>query len=195
MLRRSQKDASRERILNAAARLMREGGIDGFGVAEAMNEAGLTHGGFYAHFASKDELVAQALTRAAESSRGQYFAGLRGKRGVQWLTAAARRYLSRAHRDDPGNGCPYATLATDAGRRSARVRGAFDRQLRESAKTFEEHLREAGCGQPEDRALALLALCAGGLAFSRAVEDVTLSDRILEACNSLVRDGLPRKGE
>jgi len=186
------KRETRGRIVEVAARLMRERGFASVGVAEVMAEAGLTHGAFYAHFDSKDALAAAALAESAQSSRSRYFAGLRGRVGRDWLSSAVRRYLSRAHRDDPSDGCPYPTLAADSGRSpDDRLRITFDAELRESARAFERELIAAGADAPGDEALGLLALCAGGVALARAVEDPQLSDRILAGARKLAEAALP----
>ncbi len=179
------KRETRERIVDAAARLLRADGLDGPSVARVMSEARLTHGGFYAHFGSRAELVAAAIGRAATSARRRYFEGLRGRRGAEWLKTAVRRYLARAHRDEAHEGCPYPALGQEVGRAGPAERRAFEAELRESARMFEAHWREAGVGDASDRALATLALCTGGIVLARAVEDPKLSDRILHAARAL----------
>ncbi|MEE8310823.1 MAG: TetR/AcrR family transcriptional regulator [Candidatus Binatia bacterium] len=190
-VRREQKQESHERIVESAARLLRERGVDGAGVADIMREAGLTHGGFYAHFGSRDDLVAEALSHAADQSRSRLFARLSERRGVAWLREAVRRYLSPAHRDNPAQGCPLTSFGPDVARRESptEVRKAFDRELETTVAGFREHLDEAGAEDPDGRALALIALCAGGLTLSRAVDDRRLSDRILRACRALAEQG------
>lgn len=193
--RASRKSETRERILAAAARLLRERGFDAVGVAEVMDQAGLTHGGFYAHFASKGDLLRDAFSGAARTSRARYFGGLGERRGAAWVRSAIRRYLSRSHRDDPGGGCPYPALGSDTGRRGADVRRVMDDELRASAHGFASNLALAGVERPTDRALALLALCAGGVALARAVHDPKLSEQILTACRHLALESLPAPAE
>src|SRR5712671_5104880 len=109
---REQAAANRERILDAAAKLFRERGLDGIGVADLMKDAGLTHGGFYGHFGSKEELQAEAcvlaLTRQSDRWRG-----LLEREGGRALEAMLEGYLSKRHRDNPGAGCALATLGGD----------------------------------------------------------------------------------
>lgn len=190
--RSERKRESHDRIVESAARLLRERGVEGAGVADIMRAAGLTHGGFYGHFASRDELVAQALAHAADHSRSRLFSRLRGRRGVAWVREAVRRYLSPAHRDNRAEGCPLGCFAADVGRRDAddaSVREVFDHELAAAADGLREHLDEAGVDDPAGRALALLALCAGGLTLARAVSDRRLSDRILRSCRALAAEG------
>src|SRR3954467_1835598 len=112
---REQAAQNRERIVEAAARLFRERGFDGIGVADLMNEAGLTHGGFYGHFSSKDDLIAEASARALGSSLAQ-FSELARRRAADPLAAIATAYLSKGHRDNPGEGCVLAALGADVSR-------------------------------------------------------------------------------
>ena len=188
-IREERKRESHDRIVEAASRLLREHGIEGAGVAEIMREAGLTHGGFYSHFDSREELVAEAVTHAANRSRSGLFARLDGRTGVEWLRAAFRRYLSRAHRDDPALGCPLTSFAGEVARRDEEVREAFEAELRRTAEHFRDQLHSADVRDPAGRALALIALCTGGLSLSRAVSDPALSDRILRACRDLAARG------
>src|SRR6266704_6716657 len=120
---------NRERIIEVAARLFRERGFDGIGVADLMKSAGLTHGGFYGHFASKEDLMAQACARALEGSL-EVLHQVAEHGGRNALSAIASAYLSPAHRDRPGEGCALAALGAEAVRHGAPVRGAFTHGLR-----------------------------------------------------------------
>ena len=126
----SDKAASHERILDIAAARFRRDGIDGLGVAELMNEAGLTHGGFYRHFGSRDDLVAEAVEVAlAQGSARTQSAASRG--GWRALRAIIDGYLSTSHRDNPESGCAVAALAEDVARADGRTRAAYARQVEE----------------------------------------------------------------
>lgn len=168
MGRVSQEQArqNRERIVTTAARLFRERGIAGVSVADVMAEAGLTHGGFYKHFASKDALVAEAVTAAFTEQ-----AAATGATGRAGLLAA---YLSPAHRDHPGGGCPTAGFGGDVARASAgdATRTAY-------AAGVEGFARRLGDGGDLD--LAALSTMVGALILARATAGTDLSDRILEA--------------
>src|SRR5947199_6007747 len=126
---REQAAKNRERILEAAARLFRERGFEGIGVADLMNEAGLTHGGFYGHFSSKDDLIAEASERALAESL-PLWSGLASDRSGDPLPAVAAAYLSGEHRDNPGAGCVLAALGPDVSRQGAAVRRAVTDYVR-----------------------------------------------------------------
>src|SRR6478752_6852590 len=126
---REEAAANRERIVDVASRLFREKGFDGIGVADVMKEAGLTHGGFYGHFGSKEDLMAEAASLAIRESRERWARRARAA-GGDALEALASLYLTPRHRDDPGHGCAAAALATDASRQGFGVRRAVTEGLR-----------------------------------------------------------------
>lgn len=185
-----QKDASRKRILDAAGRRLREDGLVGASVAEIMGEAGLTHGGFYAHFADKGALVEAALGTAMEESRASWTQGLDRLGPEEALRQILGRYLSRAHRDARGAGCPMAALGSEVARAPAATRSTFEDAFAATAAALEPCL---GTGSPDakNRALALIALCVGGLTLARMVEDTALADAILLAARRLGLAALP----
>ncbi|HEV6964069.1 TetR/AcrR family transcriptional regulator, partial [Roseateles sp.] len=117
---RAQAEANRERILDSAAQLFRERGFDGIGLNELMQAAGLTRGGFYGHFESKDDLAAQACRRAMRDGREQW-----KRQPDRSLAAWVKAYLSETHRDRPGAGCGLAALAGDAARGGPALREVF----------------------------------------------------------------------
>lgn len=183
---REEAAASRERILEEASRLIRSRGLDGVGVAEVMKGAGLTHGGFYGHFASKQDLVAQACRRALESSsrRWQRIAAESGPRA---LSAIARSYLSTRHRDDPATGCVIAALASEISRQDATVR----RELASGIESQIEMLARVTPGRASAakrrKVLASYAAMVGAMVLARAVDDPHLSKEILDATAEAVR--------
>ena len=168
------KAASHERIVKTASRRMRRGGIDSVSVAELMNEAGLTHGGFYRHFGSRDDLVAEAIDTALVqgSERIQAAAKLGGPPA---LAAIIDGYLSPLHRDKPETGCAVAALPTDIAHADPRARTAYSRQVRR----YIELLAELTPGCDPDEAHLILATLVGALVLARAVDDRGLSDEIL----------------
>jgi TetR/AcrR family transcriptional repressor of nem operon len=178
------KAETRQKILKAAARLFREFGYDGVGVDAIMTEAGLTAGGFYAHFPSKralfDEALATALAtgKAAETATAMKSAE---SDEVGRLRLMIKNYLSRQHRDQVADGCPLPALTPDAARGGEASRENYERQLLQYVKRLEALLPE-GAAARRDTALALMAQCVGGLMLARAVKDERLSDRILKAC-------------
>jgi TetR/AcrR family transcriptional repressor of nem operon len=170
------KADSHDRIVKAASRRIRRDGIDNVSVAELMKQAGLTHGGFYRHFDSRDDLVAEAIDAAlSQGSERVHAAAKLG--GADALSAIIDAYLSRLHRDKPETGCAVAALPTDTARADARVRAAYSQQVR----TYLDLLAElTPASDPDERHLILAAL-VGALMLARAVDDPDLSDEILES--------------
>jgi TetR/AcrR family transcriptional repressor of nem operon len=154
---------------------MRRDGIDGVSVAELMTEAGLTHGGFYRHFDSRDELVAEAIAEALAQGSERIRASAR-LGGPAALAAIIDGYLSRLHRDKPETGCAVAALPTDIARTDPRGRAAYSRQVR----SYIDLLAELTPAREPDEGHLILAALVGALVLARAVDDRGLSDEILE---------------
>lgn len=178
------KEESLQRILDAAAARLRQEGLSGAAIADVMRDAGLTHGAFYVHFANKGELGVAALRHALLTSRQRWIGELERESWMQRLQRLARRYLTKAHRDNPAAGCALAAVATEAGRGAPGFRSAYEEELRKS-------LHRICCGgkaeavptdQQLEDAIALMALCIGGISLARAVNQRTFSERILQAC-------------
>jgi TetR/AcrR family transcriptional regulator, transcriptional repressor for nem operon len=178
------KPQTRKRILGAAGTLLRRAGVSGASVERVMSRAGLTVGGFYGHFASKRALVGEALRALFARQRAEWLSGLSGLRGEAWLDLFVRRYLSRRHRDLTSEGCPIPAVLTELPRAGAAARRALDEELTLLAAEMESRLAVGPSPQARARALGTLALCFGGLALSRAVQDHALSDEILLACRA-----------
>lgn len=181
------KEETRRRILEAAARAYREEGVSGVGIGELMQSIGLTHGGFYAHFDSKDALVAEACDSVRSTLAQSYFAWAEEAGGAEGLRRVIRGYLSRQHRDDPGLGCLMPALAADASRAAPEVRASFTRSLRGLVAGVARLLRgarrapAAEDGAIPDEALVLVSGMVGAVLLARAADDPELSDRILLA--------------
>ena len=176
------KAETKRRILTAAARLFREFGYDGVGVDAIMAEAGLTAGGFYAHFPSKRALFDEALTTAVEGSNATQAAVKSASADeAGQLRLTIKNYLSRQHRDQIADGCPLPALTPDAARGGEASRANYERQLLQYVKRLEA-LLSGSTPAKRNTALALMAQCVGGLMLARAVKDEQLSDRILKAC-------------
>lgn len=186
------KAESRERILASAGSLVREKGIAGASVAGVMEGAGMTVGGFYAHFPSKQELVTETVGEALRQSLCNLNAAAGERTGAEWLEAAARVYLSRAHRDHPEAGCPLPATLGEIAREEAPVRETLERELEEIASEIAAHMEEAGVEDPRGEALAALALMVGGLSLSRALRDTPLSDAVLKECRAHLKSFLGR---
>lgn len=177
---RAEAAQSRERIIEVAARLFRERGFDGIGVAELMKSAGLTHGGFYGHFASKEDLMAQACTRALEDSLDALHRMAERDRGNA-LSAIASAYLSPAHRDQPGAGCVLAALGAEAARHGSPLRGAFTQGVRSTVDVLTRLLAGKSQRAKRERALTIYASMVGALVLARAVDDAKLSEEVLQS--------------
>ena len=173
---REQADANREKVLDAAARLFRERGYDGVGVVDIMKRAGFTHGGFYGHFASKDDLAAEITARVL--TREGWLERLTGKANPR-LPDVVQSYLSRPHRDEPGRGCLFAALGSDAARQPRSVRHAFTEGLRQRLERLGELVPGRSPTARRRQAIATMAGLVGALILSRAVDDPALSDEIL----------------
>lgn len=177
-------EATRRAILAAAARMIRERGPERVGVAEVMRDAGLTHGGFYAHFASRDALIAEAISSMFESGRQKFVARVGAKSGPEALKAWIDSYVSRAHRDNPGGGCAMAALVSDVGRLDPVARAAFDDGIRGIASRLAAYLPAEA---EEQIVSSLMAEMAGAVALARAVSDQELSDRILKTSRDALK--------
>lgn len=176
----SRKELSHDRIVTAAARAIRRGGFEGMGVADIMKEAGLTHGGFYAHFDSRNAMLAEAMARAGQESAARLTQGmaLRKSRGASDLRALVEAYLSDRHLEDIEAGCPVAALACEVPRQSPEVQGA-------AAKRVHGLLAIVGCALPPDAPADSAALLAsqlvGALLLARALGNKARGQALLKA--------------
>src|SRR3954454_17759346 len=173
---KDQKDATRQRILEAAGRRFKQDGIDGAGVAAVMSDAGLTNGGFYAHFASKEDLVAHVLADQLRTQR-EGFDGLLSDRAG--LEAIVRLYLSPEHREQWADGCPSAALLDEIVRRPAATRQVFTDEQLATADAIAARLDPTDPEAARTDALTLVGLMVGTLQLSRALTDRDLSDQLL----------------
>ena len=187
---REQMAENRERILDTAAKLFRERGFDGIGVADLMKSAGLTHGGFYGHFASKEDLIAQASAHALAHAQKQWedYAARQPEEPLAKLQAA---YLSKGHRDHPGAGCLLAALGAEAARQPVPVRQAVTEGVRAMADLMASLMPGRNKAAKQQKALAAYASLVGAQVLARAVDDEALSQQILEATAASL--GLPAK--
>ncbi|MBP2302628.1 TetR/AcrR family transcriptional regulator [Azospirillum picis] len=180
---KEQAAENRRRIVDVAGMLFRERGFNGIGVVDLMKEAGLTHGGFYGHFASKDDLAAEACARAMEEA-AERWRRTADERGGDALPALLTSYLSQRHRDHSGAGCPMAALGVDAARQGGAARGAFTRGLRPFIDLLGRLVPGRSAEARRKAALATLSGMVGALVLARAVDDPALSDEILEAART-----------
>ncbi|KQX93883.1 TetR/AcrR family transcriptional regulator [Variovorax sp. Root473] len=184
---KAQAQANRAHIVETASTLFRERGYDGVGIADLMAFAGFTHGGFYKHFGSKADLMAQAATCG--------FAQTAAKADGVDAVAFLKQYLSREHRDAPGDGCTMAALCADAGRQPEAIKTAFATGIESVLGTLGAPFDapEGGKQRAKARArrIALIAQVVGAIVLSRACpDDSPLADEILDACRSAVLSGL-----
>jgi TetR/AcrR family transcriptional repressor of nem operon len=165
------------------ARAFRAAGLAGVGIAELMSRAGLTHGGFYAHFKSRDALVAAACERAIEETSSALFRDVAELPREAQRAAVVGRYLSRTHRDHAAEGCALAAVGSEVPHQGAGVRRAFGRATRALLDKL------ATLARDRDDALVMASTMVGALMLARAVDDRALSDQILRtAKRALTRD-------
>jgi len=171
-----QKQATRERILEAAGRRFKQDGIDGAGVAAVMSDAGLTNGAFYNHFTSKEDLVANVLADQLRAQRHSLDAQPSARAG---LDAFIRSYLSSEHRDQCAEGCPSAALLDEIARRPASTRQVFTDELMAVIDDIASRLDPTDVEAARTDALTLFGLMIGTLQLARALTDRHLSDQLL----------------
>ena len=184
----TRKDETHAKLVKIAGRALRENGPDGVAVAEVMKEAGLTHGGFYAHFKSKDALLIEALEEVFASSKRKFLRAIDGMPPRHALGAYIDFYVSARHRDDRASGCPVTALNSDLPRQSGAFRAAFDAGTNAMVMGLERYIRDAGVeGDAHALAASVLSAMAGAVAISRAVSDRVLSDQMLETARESIK--------
>jgi len=185
--RAAAKEASHERIVAAAARAIRRSGYDGTGVADIMKEAGLTHGAFYAHFPSREAMLAEAADRAGAESVAASASVVAAAPTRQVLRALVRAYLSKDHVENAELGCPVAALGSEMPRQAPEVRRAATRRIKEMIDLVSRQSPDWGQPGAHERSLATVATMVGALMLARAVDEPALSDAIRRAAvNHLV---------
>lgn len=175
------KEVTHERIVEAAARAIRRSGYEGTSVADIMKEAGLTHGGFYAHFASRDAMLAEAADRAgaeAVAASTRVAAAAPSEQALQRLLHA---YLSKEHLKSVETGCPVVALGSEMPRQAPDVRRAATGRIKEMIDVVARQSPDWGQPRAHERALATVATMVGALLLARAVDDPRLSDALLKA--------------
>jgi TetR/AcrR family transcriptional regulator, transcriptional repressor for nem operon len=177
---REQAALNRDRIIDAAGALFRAKGFGGVGVADIMRAADLTHGGFYGHFSSKDDLVAQASKHAMARAATNWERVVADAPDTPFA-ALLKHYLSERHRDDPGKGCVFAALAADASRSGKVVRNAFAEGLEPLLDILTDAIPDRSKAARRRKAVAAMAALVGALGLARATEGAPLSDEILDA--------------
>jgi TetR/AcrR family transcriptional regulator, transcriptional repressor for nem operon len=181
------KQRTRQKVLREAANAIRAEGPDRIGVAALMAKAGLTHGGFYAHFESKDDLVAQAVTQMFDDRYRNYFEKLEGLPPPERLERFIDGYLSARHRDGPERGCPIPTLSGELARMPALARQRFAEGSDRMEKAIEAILKDVGVESPRDMASSIIAEMVGTIAIARVLGDTTKSNRMLKASRDAIK--------
>ena len=179
--RTAAKEASHERIVSAAARAIRRSGYDGTGVADIMKEAGLTHGAFYAHFTSREAMLAEAANRACAESAAVVADVVASVPPEQALASVLRTYLSREHLEHAETGCPLAALGSETPRQAPEVRRVTTRYIKETIDLVARQSPDWGQPGAHERALVTVATMVGTLLLARAVDESALSNSLCEA--------------
>jgi AcrR family transcriptional regulator len=175
------KEATHDRIVEAAARAIRRSGYGGAGVAEIMKEAGLTHGGFYAHFDSREGMLAEAADRAGAETVAFLTRVTATAPPKQELEAILQAYLSKEHVESAETGCAVAALGSEMPRQSSKVRRSATRRIKELIDLVARHSPDWGQPGAHERALVTVATALGALVLARAVDDPKLSDAVRRA--------------
>ena len=171
------KQATRRRILETAGRRLKRNGIDGSGIATLMADAGLTNGAFYAHFASKEDLIATAVADQLREQSANFSAQAPGRAGLEQIV---RGYLSVQHRDNPDDGCPSAALLDEIGRCAHATKQAYTDGLLILIDEIAARLAPDDPPSARAKTLTVFAMMAGTLQLSRALADRQLADEVLE---------------
>jgi TetR/AcrR family transcriptional repressor of nem operon len=181
------KERTRQRVLSEAAAAIRAVGPDGIGVAGLMAKAGLTHGAFYAHFESKEDLVAQAVAQMFDESYQRFLARTEHPDPAVAIEKFIDSYLSARHRDHPDNGCPLPSLSGELARLPGAARVNFTAGLNRLTSSMARRIRELGGIDADSLAASVVAEMVGALALSRAVAEPSESDAILEASRRAIK--------
>ncbi len=181
------KQKTRERVLKEAAKAIRAQGPHKVGVAEVMAKAGLTHGGFYAHFSSKEDFLTAAIGQMFKEGQDRLAESLTGRTPAAALDSYIDFYLSKAHRDARSSGCPLPFLAADAPRLTEESRARFALGVARLTAGLAAPLTAMGHANAEEEASSILAEMVGAVAFARAEPDPATSDAILARTRASVR--------
>lgn len=184
------KEETHRRLLRIAAGALREKGPDRLAVAEVMQSAGLTHGGFYAHFKSKDAFLSETLGEVFAQSGRRAERAIAGLPPREALAAYIDYYVSATHRDHRTSGCPVVALNSDLPRQSRAFRAAFDAGVEKLVGDLERRMSEAGIAAAADLAPSIMATLVGAVALSRVVSDRILSDNLLAATRREIKHRL-----
>lgn len=184
---RAQAEENHQAIINAASKLFREHGFDGIGLKDLMKGAGLTQGGFYKQFASKEDLVAQASGRSMEMATQRWSEAVERCPDAP-LDAVTSFYLSPEHLGEKAEGCPIVALGADAARQGPEVKAMFEAGVKAHLRMLTEMTGATETDKPSDNAMVVLSLMVGALTLSRAMNDQSLATGVLKAAAAQVRE-------
>jgi TetR/AcrR family transcriptional regulator, transcriptional repressor for nem operon len=176
---RANKEQNHEKIIGVASKRFREAGLEGLSIADLMSEAGLTHGGFYKHFESRDDLVAQSLESALQD-------GVRSQPKAKSLRSIVEHYLSEPRCDEIGTSCAVSALMSDVGRAQDQVKSLYTQYLKCHFKTISLVVGESDPDAASSDAIVAFGAMVGALGLARAASDKQLSREILEAVRRFV---------
>ena len=179
--RAARKRETHERILKSAGSIARREGLRAASVPRVMSGAGLTVGGFYAHFRSKVAMDVEIIRTMLGVLPGRWLSGLEDSSGLVWVKRAVGRYLNVVHRDNP-DGCPYPAVLSEIAAAPDEVRRAFAEAFESRVKAFEAQVSPVAGVTARERALATMALTIGGILLARAVRGTPMSEEMLTAC-------------
>jgi TetR/AcrR family transcriptional regulator, transcriptional repressor for nem operon len=184
-VRAVRKRKTHQRILQSAGRIARREGLRAASVPRVMRGAGLTVGGFYAHFPSKIAMDAELVRAMLGELPGRWLRGAENLSGLDWIERAVVRYLSLAHRDNP-EGCAYPAVLSEVAKAAPEVREAFAEALELRVRAFSAQAPPLPGMDPRERAIATIATTVGGLLLARSTSGTAISEEILSACQSLL---------
>lgn len=182
---REQAAESRQRVIEIASKLFREHGLDGIGVADLMKSAGFTHGGFYRHFGSKEDLMAEACAQAVRASVAKLRERI-DQAPENPLAAVTSSYLSSAHCERPGEGCALAALGSEASRHGEAVRHALTKGVGEFIDLLMPIVPGRSKAARREKALATYASMVGAVVLARSVDDPLLAEQILQSVSTSI---------
>jgi TetR/AcrR family transcriptional repressor of nem operon len=191
---KAQKAKTHERIVKLASKRFREEGLAGIGIAELMKEAGLTVGGFYKHFDSRDDLVAEAVSSAFGGWKRRVEAAESGGAPVSY-EKLIDEYLNEAHRDNPGTGCAFSALAPEIARSDKRTRALTSEQVRNDIQLIATLLPGIDKRTARSRAILIFSALVGAMSLARAVSNEALSREILETAGELLKNSASKHPE
>ena len=180
-----QKEKTHQKIVSTASKMFRKSGYSNSGVQKVMRAVGLTRGGFYAHFGSKDDLFIEAISHALENMRKYWLQGIKGNKTKEDLSQIITRYISPLHRDNPDKGCALPNLAVEVGRSGKKVRRHFEEEFLKNLKEIDKRLPLAKNKNEQEQILSFMSLSVGSIILSRAVFSPELSNLILQSGQNL----------